>query len=111
MQSFALALCLQDDAAKIETYKREHRRVWPEVIAKLHDVGVERMQIFLIGRRLFMYLDTTDDFEPRSAFANVMEDPKSREWNEWMMTLQEKAPEAAPTDWWAPMERVFDTRW
>jgi len=31
--------------------------------------------------------------------------------DELMRTLQERAPEAKPDDWWAPMEEVFDLNW
>ena len=28
-----------------------------------------------------------------------------------MADLQERAPEASPDEWWAPMELVFDMSW
>lgn len=108
MRVFGLTLCLQDDPAKIETYKEYHRAVWPGVIARLHEVGVQEMKIFLRERRMFMYIETDDAFEPLRDFRRVNEDPVSREWNDLMATLQERAPEATPDEWWAPMELVFD---
>lgn len=108
MKTYGLTLCLQDDPEKIAAYTEHHRAVWPEVLARLREVGVREMRIFLRGRRMFMYLETDDAFEPRRDFARVNEDPKSREWNALMATLQERAPEAAPDEWWAPMELVFD---
>lgn len=111
MKSYGLTLCLQDDPAKIEEYKRYHEAVWPAVVARIREVGIRRMQIFLRGRRLFMYIDTDDDFELAPAWLRIMEDPKSVEWNQLMADLQERAPEATPDEWWAEMERVFDTEW
>jgi L-rhamnose mutarotase len=111
VKSYGLILNLRDDPNKIEEYKAQHQAVWPEVVARLREVGIQRMQIFLRDRRLFMYIDTDDSFDPRRDFVRVNEDPKSKEWNELMSTLQERAPEAAPDEWWAPMERVFDTEW
>ena len=108
MKTYGLTLCLQDDPEKIAAYTEHHRAVWPEVLARLREVGVREMRIFLRGRRMFMYLETDDAFEPRRDFARVNEDPKAREWNALMATLQERAPEAAPDEWWAPMELVFD---
>jgi L-rhamnose mutarotase len=109
MKSYGLTLCLQDDPEKIEAYKRYHQAVWPEVTAQIREVGIERMQIFLRGRRLFMYIDTPDDFDLKAAWARIIENPKSVEWEQLMSTLQERAPEATPDEWWAEMERVFDT--
>ena len=111
MKPYGLTLCLQDDPKKIEDYVAYHRAVWPEVLARLRDVGVHEMRIFLRERRMFMYIETDDDFEPRRDFVRINEDPKSREWNELMATLQERAPEATPDEWWAPMELVFDMSW
>lgn len=111
MQSFGLTLCLKDDPEKIAAYKAHHRAVWPEVLARLREVGVQRMEIFLRGRRMFMYIETDDAFDPARDFARVNDDPKSQEWNDLMATLQERAPEATPDEWWAPMEHVFDTQW
>jgi L-rhamnose mutarotase len=108
MKSHGFTLCLQDDPEKIQAYKDHHRAVWPDVLARLRAFGVRDMKIFLRGRRMFMYIEAEDDFEPRRDFPRINEDPTSREWNELMATFQERAPEAAPDEWWAPMEQVFD---
>lgn len=112
MKCFALTLCLQDDPEKIETYKEYHRHVWPEVLADLRSGGIQTMRIFLRGRRMFMYVETDDDFDPKDGLRRAgSSSARSREWNELMATLQERAPEANPDEWWAPMELVFDTSW
>jgi L-rhamnose mutarotase len=111
VKTFGLTLCLQDDANKIAEYRRYHRAVWPEVIARLRETGIQRMQIFLRGTRMFMYIDTNDEFDPKRDFARINEDPTSERWNKLMADLQERAPEASSDEWWAPMELVFDTEW
>jgi L-rhamnose mutarotase len=111
MKAYALTLCLQDDREKIAEYRRYHQAVWPEVCARLRECGVERMRIFLRGRRMFMFVETDDAFAPDRDFARVNEDPTSERWNELMATLQERAPEASPDEWWAQMELVFDLDW
>lgn len=111
MQSFGLTLCLQADDAKIAAYKEYHRAVWPEVLRDLHTVGILRMQIFLRERRMFMYIETADGFDLAQDFGRVNENATSREWNAIMATLQERAPEADPDEWWAATECVFDSDW
>jgi L-rhamnose mutarotase len=111
MKAFGLTLLLQDDPEKIAAYKEHHRNVWPEVSARLRECGVHGMHIFLRGTRMFMYLETDDAFEPARDFASINEDPVSARWNELMATLQARAPEANPNEWWAPMELVFDLDW
>jgi len=111
VQTYGLTLCLRDDPEKIATYRRYHQAVWPQVTARLRECGIQRMQIFLLGLRMFMYLQTNDDFDPSRDFARINEDPTSQRWNELMADLQARAPEASPNEWWANMELVFDTEW
>ena len=111
MKTFGLALNLRNDAEKIAAYRRYHQAVWPEITARLRECGVQRMQIFLLGTRMFMYLITTDEFDPARDFALINADPTSARWNALMADLQERVPEAAPDEWWALMEPVFDMDW
>ena len=105
---YGLTLCLRDNSETIEQYKEYHRHVWPEVTARLGEVGITQMKIFLLGTRLFMYMETTDEFDPRVDFPRYTEDPKAQEWDELMRTFQQRAPEASPDEWWALMEPVFE---
>lgn len=104
-----LAVDLKDDAAAIETYKEHHRRVWPEVLASLRRAGVHDMDIYLLGRRLVMVVETEEqDF--RQCFAahlNPTSHPRVTEWEALMRSLQEAPPGASPGEWWARMEPVF----
>jgi L-rhamnose mutarotase len=111
VKTYGLILCLQNDPNKIESYKKHHQAVWPGVTARLREVGIHEMKIFLRGTRLFMYIETDDNFDPVRDFARINDDPVSQEWNTLMATLQERAPEAAPDEWWAPMELVFGLNW
>jgi L-rhamnose mutarotase len=111
LKTYGLTLCLRNDPAKIASYKEHHRKVWPEVTARLRDVGVNEMRIFLRGVRMFMYIETTDTFDPDRDWVRINDDPKSAEWNTLMSDLQERAPEATPSEWWARMDLVFDMSW
>ena len=111
MKTFGLTLNLQDDPAKIAEYRRQHQAVWPAVTDRLRECGVQQMQIFLRGTRMFMYLVTDDAFDPARDFARINEDPESARWNALMAELQARSPEANPDEWWAPMELVFDLDW
>ena len=108
MQSFGMALNLKDDPLAVEKYKSHHQKVWPEVETALKRIGITSMKIFLIGRKLFMYLETVDDFEPERDFPKYLEDhARCKQWDELMQTFQEKIPEAGEHEWWARMELVY----
>ena len=109
MKHCGLTLNLKDDPDIIRKYKEYHADPWMEPLQGLRDIGVLDMKIFLLGRRMFMFLTTVDEFDPKVDFSRYMEQyPKAREWDELMCTFQEKVPEAGEGEWWATMEEVFD---
>ena len=109
MKCYGLTLNLKDDAELIEKYKDYHRHPWPEPLQGIREVGVLDMKIFLLGRRMFMYMTTTDEFDPEVDFPRYMElYPRAREWDDLMRTFQERVAEAREGEWWALMEKVFD---
>ncbi len=109
MKCYGFTLNLKDDPTLIERYKAHHRHPWPEPLQGLREVGITDMKIFLLGRKLFMYMTATDLFDPAIDFPRYIEqNPRAREWNDLMKTFQEKAPEAKEDEWWALMEPVFD---
>lgn len=109
MKVYGLTLNLKDDPEIIARYKHHHRHPWPETISGLVEVGIVDMKIFLLGRRMFMFLTGTDDFDPAVDFPRyIAANPRAGEWDVLMRTFQEKVPEAGPDEWWAAMEQVFD---
>jgi L-rhamnose mutarotase len=107
MRFYGRTVNLKDSPKVIEAYKEYHRNVWPEVEGQLSKLGVAKMRIFLLGRRLFMYVETTDDFDPDAFVARWMEQPKCLAWEEIMQQYQEPLPEAKPGEWWLTMEPVY----
>ncbi len=55
-----------------------------------------------------MFIETADDFDPERDFAAYeSSDPRVREWQDLMASLQEPVPGARPGEWWAEMELVY----
>lgn len=108
MKQYGRTLNLKDDPAIIQRYDEYHRHVWPEVERGLRAIGIERMLIWRLGRRLFMLMETVDAFDPERDFARYMEsDPRIREWQALMETFQEPVADAKPGEWWADMDLVY----
>ena len=109
MKEYALTLNLKDDPQTIAAYTEYHRNVWPEVLQCLKAIGITKMNIYLLGRRLFMVMEAPDAFDPRRDFEQLdAMHPRYREWQALMDTFQEKVPEAQAGEHWALMERVFE---
>ncbi len=108
MKRYAQTIALKDDARIIAQYVEHHRAVRPEVERGLRAIGIERMLIWRLGRRLFMLMETADAFEPERDWPRYMEsDARVREWQSLMESFQQPAPDAAPGEWWANMELVY----
>jgi L-rhamnose mutarotase len=104
----ARTLQLKDDPATIARYVEHHRAVWPEVERGLRSIGIQRMLIWLLGRRLFMLMETSDDFDEARDWARYMaSDSRIAEWQSLMASMQESVAEAKPGEWWADMELVY----
>jgi len=102
-----LAVDLNGDQAAIQAYQRHHQEVWPEVVTSLRQAGIRRMDIYLLGRRLVMILETDGQDFRRCFAAHVASSPRVAEWEALMRSMQAAPPGAAPGDWWTPMEQVF----
>jgi L-rhamnose mutarotase len=108
MPRHCLTLDLKDDETAIAEYKRYHVKIWPEVKQSLIDAGVEHMEIYLLGTRMFMIMDVNDSFSLSKKAAMDLANTKVQEWERMMHEFQQQLP-GAPSDqyWWMEMERVF----
>jgi L-rhamnose mutarotase len=108
MNRHVLTVDLRDDPAAIATYRDYHQRVWPEVLDGLRRAGVAAMDIHIHGRRLVMILDLADGLAVQDVFtAFVASHPRVQEWERLMQSLQDRAADAPPGEWWAVMEPIF----
>jgi L-rhamnose mutarotase len=109
MRRYALALDLKNDAALISEYEAHHRQVWPEILKSIKDSGIEQMEIYRIGNRLFMIMEVNDNFSFEEKAMADAENPKVQEWETLMWKYQQALPMAKPGEKWILMERIFAT--
>ncbi len=107
MRRLCLMLDLRPDPSLIDEYIAHHRAVWPEIQQSIHAAGVLDMQIYNAGNRLFMILDTEDDFTLEKKAAMDAANPKVLEWEALMGRFQQVDEQANPTTRWVEMTRVF----
>lgn len=103
-----LTINLRDAPGVLDAYRHHHAHIWPEVAASLRTAGIATMEIFLIGRRLVMVVES-DGRDLAQAFAthHASAEPRVVEWEALMKSMQEPVADAAPGEWWARMEKVF----
>jgi L-rhamnose mutarotase len=104
---YCLTLDLKDDPQLIAEYKRYHKRIWPEVTQSIHDSGIEDMEIYLLGTRMFMVMEVSEKFSFDGKAYSDRQNPKVREWEQLMWKFQEPLPQANPGEKWLLMEKIF----
>jgi L-rhamnose mutarotase len=104
---FCLTLDLKDDPNLIAEYKRYHEKIWPEITRSIKDSGIEDMEIYLFGTRMFMIMEVNESFSFDAKAKADRSNPKVQEWETLMGTFQKMLPQAKPGEKWLLMDRVF----
>jgi L-rhamnose mutarotase len=109
VKRYVQTMDLKDDPELIAEYKRRHSQAqaWPEIQAGIREVGILDMQIFILGMRLVMIVETPVDFEWEPAMARLATLPRQQEWEDYMAIFQQCAEGATSDEKWQMMERIF----
>ena len=108
MKRYCLTLDLKNDPELIAAYEHHHRKVWPEILQRIRSAGIMSMQIYRVSNRLFMVMETTDDFSFERKDRMDKSDKKVSEWETLMWKYQQSLPFAKPGEKWVLMEKIFD---
>ena len=104
---YCLTLDLKDDPELIAEYKCYHEKIWPEITRSIKSAGVEDMEIYLLGTRMFMVVEVNERFSFEAKAKADRENPKMRKWEELMWKFQEPLANAEPGEKWLLMEKIF----
>lgn len=105
---FCLALDLKDDQQLISKYKDYHRQVWPAIISSIKESGIQLLDIYQTGNRLFMIIEADETFSFEKKSVKDAANPKVQEWEELMWKFQQALPWAKPGEKWILMEKIFE---
>lgn len=107
IRRYCLTLDLKDDPKLIAEYRKYHEKIWPEITRSIKDSGIEDMEIYLLGTRMFMIMEVNDSFSFEAKAAADRANPKVQEWEKLMWKFQQALPQAKPGEKWLRMERIF----
>ena len=105
---YCLALQLKNSPDLIRQYEEHHKKVWPEIIASIKDSGIEQMEIYRLGTRLFMIMEVNDDFSFERKAAMDQNNNKVQKWEELMWKYQQPLEGAAEGEKWMLVDKIFD---
>ena len=109
VKRYCQTLNLKDNPELIAEYRKRHSKgeVWPETLAAIREVGILEMEIYILGTRLFMIVETPFDFEWDTAMARMATLPKQEEWEAYMAVFQQAEAGASSAEKWQLMDRMF----
>ena len=107
MKRYCYALDLVDDKKLIEEYINYHKEVWPEIQKSILDSGIELMEIYCVGNRLFMITDVNENFSKENNLKDPNIEKKVLEWEKLMWNYQKALPIAKKGEKWILMEKVY----
>ncbi|WP_316825017.1 L-rhamnose mutarotase [Pedobacter miscanthi] len=107
MRRYCLTLDLVNDEKLIEEYKQYHQSVWPEIKESISSSGIENLEIYLLGNRLFMIMEVNKNFSFEEKGKSDLANPKVQEWETLMWKFQQALPGSKPGEKWILMDQIF----
>lgn len=107
MKRFCFSCDLKDDEKLIAEYEQYHKKIWPEIDASIKGSGIENLEIYRVGNRMFMIMEVNDTFSFEAKAAADASNPKVQEWEELMWKYQQALPFAKPGEKWVQMKKIF----
>lgn len=109
VKRYCQTLDLKNNPELIAEYRKIHSReeAWPEIREGIRSVGILEMEIYIIGSRLFMIVETPLDFDWDTAMKRLAQLPRQTEWEDYVGRFQECVPGSSSAEKWRLMERMF----
>ncbi|MBO5794637.1 MAG: L-rhamnose mutarotase [Bacteroidaceae bacterium] len=109
VKRYCQTLDLRDNPELIAEYRRRHSQehIWKEIPEGIRQVGILEMEIYLLGTRLFMIVETPMDFDWDTAMARLGTLPRQDEWEDYMAEFQLVKAGMSSAEKWQLMERIF----
>ena len=104
---YCLTLDLKNDPKLIAEYKEYHEKIWPEITQSIRESGIENLEIYKFGTRMFMIMEVNDSFSFEAKAQADRQNPKVQEWEQLMWKFQQALPQAKPGEKWLLMDRIF----
>jgi L-rhamnose mutarotase len=105
---YCLALDLKNDPALIAEYEKYHQQVWPEIIESIKSSGIDVLDIYRTGNRMFMIIEANADFSFEKKGKADADNAKVQEWEKLMWKFQQALPWAKPGEKWILMDKIFE---
>lgn len=109
MTRHLLLLDIDPSSDSIAAYRDWHRAGGPPaaINRSIRASGIESLEIWHVGDRLAMVMETGPAFSAAAKAAADAADPDVRAWEALMEQFQRRLPFAAPGEKWVAAERIY----
>ena len=109
VKRYCQTMDLKDNPELIAEYVKRHSeaKAWSEIRDGIREVGILEMEIYILGTRLFMIVETPLDFDWETAMARLATLPRQAEWEAYMSIFQQADATATSAEKWQLMDRMF----
>lgn len=109
LKRYVQFLEISNDPELMEQYRKWHSEEhhWKEIRDGIRQVGILEMEIYMLGNKLVMIVDTPADFQWEEAMNRLATLPRQAEWEAFVSKFQGCAANARSDEKWQPMERMF----
>ena len=106
---YVQTLDLRDDPDMICEYRKWHSKEfhWKEIRDGIRAVGILEMEIYILGTRLVMIVETPENFDWQTAMDKLATLPRQAEWEAFVARLQGCRADARSDEKWQMMEKMF----
>lgn len=103
---YVSTLELEEDSLLIEEYKRIHGigMCWPEIVNNMKEIGVLDMELYIMGTRAFLIMDTNLEYNPKTDNDIWAKKPREKEWQTYVSRFQKTSPDSDILAKWKSME-------
>ncbi len=105
---YCFALDLKDNEQLIHEYEKWHKTVWQEIIDSIKESGITGLEIYRAANRLFMIMETNENFSFEKKKELDDANPKVQKWETLMWKFQQALPNSLPGEKWILMHKIFD---
>ncbi len=104
---YCFALDLKNNQNLIKEYEDYHKSVWPEILDSIKNSGIDNMEIYRSGNRLFMTIETNSKFSFNRKNQLDKKNSYVQKWERLMSKYQKNLPFSKPGEKWVLMKKIF----
>uniref|UniRef100_A0AB33JH97 L-rhamnose mutarotase n=3 Tax=unclassified Prevotella TaxID=2638335 RepID=A0AB33JH97_9BACT len=109
VKRYCQTMDLRDNPELIRRYREAHDREHfrQQIADGIRQVGILEMELYIVGTRVFMIVETPEDFDWDDAMSRLATLPGQQEWEDYVSQFQQCATGSTSDEKWKMMERMF----